>query len=324
MTQSLSDYRVPGPQATQSLPFGPGVKPALCQLQQLGSQRAQAANLVGFPGTWPFPGPPPLMASWDTMQPGSTSLPEPSRPLPLPPMGPPGPATLSSQSLASPASFPLTYPPGGPGAPCSSALPSTGILTPHPGSQDSWKVSAAPMGNLQRKKLPATFIPPAPITSPLRSLGPEPQWPLLSQPPVSRASHAPPGAPGERSLQQLQQLPPKKMEQRELPPEHQSLKDSFEALLQRCSLSATDLKTKRKLDEAAHRLECLYEKLCEGTLSPHVLAGLHEIARCINAGSFEQGLTVHAQVVGCSNFSEVSSFMPVLKAVLTIAHKLQD
>lgn len=108
-----------------------------------------------------------------------------------------------------------------------------------------------------------------------------------------------------------------------MPPEHQCLKDSFEALLQRCSLSATDLKTKRKLEEAAQRLECLYEKLCEGTLSPHVLAGLHEVARCVDAGHFEQGLAVHAQVAGCSSFSEVSSFMPVLKAVLTIAHKLQ-
>lgn len=122
--------------------------------------------------------------------------------------------------------------------------------------------------------------------------------------------------------QQLQQRPPEKVERKELPPEHRSLKISFDKLLRRCSLSAADLKTKRKLDEAAQRLECLYEKLCQGTLSPHVLAGLREVARCVDAGSFEQGLAVHAQVVGCSSFSEVSSFMPVLKAVLTIAHKL--
>lgn len=58
-------------------------------------------------------------------------------------------------------------------------------------------------------------------------------------------------------------------------------------------------------------------------LSPQVLAGLHEVARCVDAGNFERGLEVHAQVAGCSSFSEVSSFMPVLKAVLTIAHRLQ-
>ncbi|XP_058553475.1 protein transport protein Sec31B isoform X10 [Neofelis nebulosa] len=191
-----------------------------------------------------------------------------------------------------------------------------------PGPQDSLKNAPVPRTNLQRKKLPETFMPPAPITTPVMSLTSEPRGVLSSQPSVPGVGHAPPGAPGELSLQQLQQRPPEKVERKELPPEHRSLKISFDKLLRRCSLSAADLKTKRKLDEAAQRLECLYEKLCQGTLSPHVLAGLREVARCVDAGSFEQGLAVHAQVAGCSSFSEVSSFMPVLKAVLTIAHKL--
>ncbi|EHB18502.1 Protein transport protein Sec31B [Heterocephalus glaber] len=93
-----------------------------------------------------------------------------------------------------------------------------------------------------------------------------------------------PAPRGNFRRKKLQQLPPKKVERKELPPEHQSLKTSFEGLLQHCSLSATDFKTRRKLDEAAQCLEGLHEKLCEGT---------------------------------------VSSFMPVLKAVLSIAHKLQ-
>ncbi|XP_042764333.1 protein transport protein Sec31B isoform X14 [Panthera leo] len=191
-----------------------------------------------------------------------------------------------------------------------------------PGPQDSLKNAPVPRTNLQRKKLPETFMPPAPITTPVMSLTSEPRGVLSSQPSVPGVGHAPPGAPGELSLQQLQQRPPEKVERKELPPEHRSLKISFDKLLRRCSLSAADLKTKRKLDEAAQRLECLYEKLCQGTLSPHVLAGLREVARCVDAGSFEQGLAVHAQVVGYSSFSEVSSFMPVLKAVLIIAHKL--
>ncbi|XP_012517161.1 PREDICTED: protein transport protein Sec31B isoform X3 [Propithecus coquereli] len=319
--QNISDYRVPGPQAAQPLPLGPGVRPALSQPQLLGGQRAQAPNPVGFLGTWPLPGPSPPMASLDIVQPGSTSLPETSRLLPLLPVRLLDPSPMSSQPPVPPASFPAAYTPGG--APCSSTIPATGILTSHPAPEDSWKDAPAPRRNLQRKKLPETFMPPAPITAPVMSLSPEPRRILPSQPPVSSMSHAPPGAPGELSLQQLQQLPPQKMERKELPPEHQSLKTSFEALLQRCCLSATDLKTKRKLDEAAQRLEYLYEKICEGTLSPHVLAGLHEVARCVDTGSFEQGLAVHAQVASCSSFSEVSSFMPILKAVLTIAHKLQ-
>ncbi|XP_045294544.1 protein transport protein Sec31B isoform X11 [Leopardus geoffroyi] len=209
---------------------------------------------------------------------------------------------------------------GSPGPQAAQPLPlGPGV---RPGPQDSLKNAPVPRTNLQRKKLPETFMPPAPITTPVMSLTSEPRGVLSSQPSVPGVGHAPPGAPGELSLQQLQQRPPEKVERKELPPEHRSLKISFDKLLRRCSLSAADLKTKRKLDEAAQRLECLYEKLCQGTLSPHVLAGLREVARCVDAGSFEQGLAVHAQVVGCSSFSEVSSFMPVLKAVLTIAHKL--
>nr|XP_019580461.1 PREDICTED: protein transport protein Sec31B isoform X5 [Rhinolophus sinicus] len=317
--QNIGDYRVPGPQVTQPFPLGPGVRPAFSQPQLLKGQRVQAPNPMGFPGTWPLPGSFPPMAPSDIMQSGSASLPETAGLLPLLPMRPPGLGPVSSQPPAPPISFPMAHPPGGPGVPCSGALPTTGILTPHPGTQGPLKTDPAPRANLQRRKLPETFMTPAPITAPVMSLTLESRGVLCSQPDVPGVGHAPPGAPGELSLQQR---PPEKMDRKELPPEHQSLKTSFEALLQRCSQSATDLKTKRKLDEAAHRLECLYEKVCEGTLSPHVLAGLHEVARCVDSGSFEQGLAVHAQVVSCSRFSEVSSFMPVLKALLTIAHKL--
>ncbi|XP_006157448.1 protein transport protein Sec31B isoform X3 [Tupaia chinensis] len=262
--QNLSDYRTSRPQAAQPLPLGPGVRPVFSQPQLVGGQRAQTPNPVGFPGTWPLPGAPPPVASTSVMQPGSASLPEPPRLLPLLPVRPPAPGPVSFQPPAPPASFPVEFPPGGPSTPCSSAFPATGILTVHPGPQDSWKDAPGPRGTLQRKKLPETFTPPAPITAPVMA--------PPSQLPASAVSHAPPGAPGECSLQQLQRLPPEKIGRKELPPEHQPLKDSFEALLRRCSLAATDLKTKRKLEEAAQRLECLYEKLCERTVRDAVVA----------------------------------------------------
>nr|XP_035920978.1 protein transport protein Sec31B isoform X3 [Halichoerus grypus] len=321
-TQNINDYRVPEPQAAQPLPLAPGVRPALFEPLLLKGQKAQVPNLMGFPGTWPLPGPPPPMVPPDVIQPGSTSLAETTRLFPPLPVRLPGVSPTSFRSLAPPVNFSATHPPGGPGAACSSALPTTGPSTAHPGPQDSLKNAPVPRADLQRKKLPETFMPPAPITAPVMSLTPEPRGFLSSQPSVLGVGRASPGAPGEFSLQQLQQRPPGKVERKELPPEHQSLKTSFEKLLRRCSLSATDIKTKRKLDKAAQRLECLYAKLCQGTLSPHVLAGLHEVARCVDAGNFEQALAVHAQVVGYSSFSEVSSFMLVLKAVLTIAHKL--
>ncbi|XP_007530356.1 protein transport protein Sec31B [Erinaceus europaeus] len=317
--QNISDCRAPGPQVAQSLSMSPGVRPALSQPQQLDRQKAQTLYPVGFPGTWPLPVPPPPMAPQDILQLGATALPETPQLLPVRPSSL---TPLSSQPPAPPVSFPIMHPPGGPGGPCFSALPNTGILTPHTGLQDSLKNAPVPKGNRQEKKLPETFLPPTTITAPVMNLTSEPRGILSSQPPVPSVGHAPPGAPGEHSLQPLQQQPPEKTERKELPPEHQSLKTSFEALVQRCALCATDLKTKRKLEEAAQRLGHLYEKLCEGTLSPQVLAGLHELARCVDTGNFEQGLTVHTQVVGCSRFSEVSSFMPVLKVVLTIAHKL--
>lgn len=106
---------------------------AFSQPQLLKGQRVQAPNPMGFSGTWPLPSPFPPMAPSDIMQPGSASLPETAGLLPLLPMSPPGLGPVSSQPPAPPISFPMAHPPGGPGVPCSGALPTTGILTPHPG-----------------------------------------------------------------------------------------------------------------------------------------------------------------------------------------------
>lgn len=57
-------------------------------------------------------------------------------------------------------------------------------------------------------------------------------------------------------------------------------------------------------------------------LSPHAVAGLHGVARCVGAGSSTQGLEVHA-CGSCSSVSGASSFTPVLTAVLTTARQLQ-
>ncbi|KAG8523504.1 Protein transport protein Sec31B, partial [Galemys pyrenaicus] len=314
--QNMSDCRVSRLQAAQPLSLGPGVRPALSQPQQPRGQKAH--NPVGISGLWPVSGSLTLMTPPVTMQPVFASL---SKMPEMLPVRLPGLSLMSPQPLAAPASFSVAHPPGGPGALSSSALLTACISTPLPG-QISGFLEKCYSSQERTSEERETFVPPATITAPVMSLTPEPRGALSSQPCVPGGGHAPPGTPGGLGLQQHQQRPPEKVEKKELPPEHQCLKTSFEALLQHCSLYAADLKTKRKLDEAAQRLQCLYEKLCEGTLSPPVLAGLHEVARCVTAGNFEQGLVVHAQMVGCSSFSEVSSFMPVLKAVLAIALKL--
>ncbi|XP_027707584.1 protein transport protein Sec31B isoform X4 [Vombatus ursinus] len=296
-SQTTRDSRAAGAQLVLPPPSGPRVGPALPQPQLLGAQQTQAPGPVGFPGSQPFPGPPPPMASQTVSFPGSTFLagaPGLSTSLPA---WTPGPGL---PPLVPPISFPVTCcPPGGPGAPVSRTMPATGIPDPHPGPRGPCRDTSASKGGLQRTKLPEMFTPPAPITAPIGNLPPNPREACSPGPPISGMGQAPPGAPGELTLQQLQQLPPEQVKKKEMPLEHQPLKTSFEALLQRCALSASD------------------------PLSPNVLAGLHEVSRCVDSGSYEQALAVHTQVVGSSSFSEVSGFMPALKTILTIAHKLQ-
>lgn len=110
---------------------------ALPQPQLLRGQRAPAPNPVGFPGTWPLPGPPPPTAPSGITQPGSACLPEAARQLLFLPVRPPGLGPMSPQAPAPPVSFPAAHLPWGPGAPCSSTIQTAGIFTPQPGQSSS-------------------------------------------------------------------------------------------------------------------------------------------------------------------------------------------
>ncbi|NXI55964.1 SC31A protein, partial [Chloroceryle aenea] len=131
-----------------------------------------------------------------------------------------------------------------------------------------------------------------------------------------------PGAPIGNAIQHVQALPTEKITKKPIPEEHLILKTTFEALIQRCLLSASDPQTKRKLDDANKRLELLYDKLREQTLSPTIISGLHNIVKSIETRNYQEGLNIHTHIVSTSNFSETSAFMPVLKVVLTQANKL--
>ncbi|XP_074010695.1 protein transport protein Sec31A isoform X4 [Numenius arquata] len=180
---------------------------------------------------------------------------------------------------------------------------------------------AAPMSapNFQPPHLPAGQpvlqggYPPAPQT-----LGPCIMPPAVSKPSTEGA----PGAPIGNAIQHVQALPTEKITKKPIPEEHLILKTTFEALIQRCLLSASDPQTKRKLDDANKRLEFLYDKLREQTLSPTIVSGLHNIVKSIETRNYQEGLNIHTHIVSTSNFSETSAFMPVLKVVLTQANKL--
>ncbi|XP_013371626.1 PREDICTED: protein transport protein Sec31A isoform X10 [Chinchilla lanigera] len=228
-------------------------------------------------------------------------------------------------------------------------------------SQNGWNDPPALNRVPKKKKMPENFMPPVPITSPIMNplgdpqsqmLQPQPPVPgplsnqasypqphlLGSQPlhglqqPLSQAGvptafpkpniEGAPGAPIGNTMQHVQSLPTEKITKKPIPDEHLILKTTFEDLIQRCLSSATDPQTKRKLDDASKRLEFLYDKLREQTLSPTIISGLHNIARSIETRNYSEGLTIHTHIVSTSNFSETSAFMPVLKVVLTQANKL--
>ncbi|XP_045392898.1 protein transport protein Sec31A isoform X6 [Lemur catta] len=227
--------------------------------------------------------------------------------------------------------------------------------------QNGWNDPPALNRVPKKKKMPENFKPPVPITSPIMNPLGDPQSQMLQQQPSAPAplsSQAPfpqphlpggqpfhgvqqplgqpglppsfskpsiegaPGAPIGNTMQHVQSLPTEKITKKPIPDEHLILKTTFEDLIQRCLSSATDPQTKRKLDDASKRLEFLYDKLREQTLSPAITSGLHGIARSIETRNYSEGLTVHTHIVSTSNFSETSAFMPVLKVVLTQANKL--
>ncbi|NXS58414.1 SC31A protein, partial [Brachypteracias leptosomus] len=152
---------------------------------------------------------------------------------------------------------------------------------------------------------------------------PQPLGPCVMPPTVSKPStEGAPGAPIGNAIQHVQALPTEKITKKPIPEEHLILKTTFEALIQRCLLSASDPQTKRKLDDANKRLEFLYDKLREQTLSPTIISGLHNIVKSIETRNYQEGLNIHTHIVSTSNFSETSAFMPILKVVLTQANKL--
>uniref|UniRef100_A0A8B9RG25 Protein transport protein Sec31A n=1 Tax=Astyanax mexicanus TaxID=7994 RepID=A0A8B9RG25_ASTMX len=286
-----------------------------------------------------FPGPPPLMAvSFQHGGPGS-----PTAYLPPPPTG-------ASGTQAEPALIPASQRTGL----HHSALLLTALYQPQNGWNDPPALSRGP----KKKKVPEHYTPPAPITAPiLAPLGdpqqaapaqppqqqqqpqlpgqpagaPPPFTPIQQQPMVptvrnpampSMTIEGAPGAPTGGVIQPMQSLPSEKIMKKPIPDEHLILKTTFEGLIQKCLAAATDPQTKRKLDDANKRLESLYDKLRDQTLSPAIVGGLHNIAQSIESRSYTDGLNMHTHIVSNSNFSETSAFMPVLKVVLTQANKL--
>uniref|UniRef100_A0A672I4N1 Protein transport protein Sec31A n=1 Tax=Salarias fasciatus TaxID=181472 RepID=A0A672I4N1_SALFA len=257
---------------------------------------------------------------------------------PAPPLYPGQPPALSQCPTSPPPSHPPFFYPS-----CSSSSSSSSFPN---GWNDPPALTRAP----KKKQVPQNYAPPAPITAPIMTpLGGDPQQQVappgvqgppgaqvpysglqqqpLSPPPLNpaapkSATEGPPGAPTGDVIQPPRNVPAEKMAKKPIPDEHLVLKTTFEGLIHKCLAVASDPQTKRKLDDANKRLEALYDKLREQTLSPAIVGGLHNMARSVEARRYTDGLSIHTHIVSSSNFSETSAFMPVLKVVLTQANKL--
>ncbi|NXW74533.1 SC31A protein, partial [Hirundo rustica] len=347
-------------QATQQYSSGTG-GPALYQPQQPIAAPASASYPSPAPNTAPsyLPSAPapsmPAPLYPGQPQPSPASL-NPVSSFPVPPSG-----TSFQHGRPGPPATSVAYalPTGPTGTlPAASDLPASQRTGPQNGWNDPPTLNRA----AKKKKVPDNFLPPVPITSPIMNplADPQLQQPQAPAPPSSAPGFQPPhlpagqmvlqggfqpasqplgpsimpptvskpsteGAPGApigNAVQHVQALPTEKITKKPIPEEHLILKTTFEALIQRCLLSASDPQTKRKLDDANKRLEFLYDKLREQTLSPTIISGLHNIVKSIETRNYQEGLNIHTHIVSTSNFSETSAFMPVLKVVLTQANKL--
>ncbi|XP_032395035.1 protein transport protein Sec31A isoform X6 [Etheostoma spectabile] len=291
----------------------------------------------------------PPQHTFTPIQPAMVPQPTAAAPMPMP--------TPAASAPAQPQYYQPVEPPG----PMYGMQPSCTAAPPPPSStpgymysqqyqrpQNGWNDPPALNRPSKKKPAPMNYAPPAPIMAPL---GADPQAQQgLSGPPQAMGQHGAqvpysgmqqqlspppmnpampktsmegaPGAPTGDVIQPLQSITAEKILKKPIPDEHLVLKTTFEGLIQKCLAVATDPQTKRKLDDANKRLEALYDKLREQTLSPAIVGGLHNMARSVEARSYTEGLSIHTHIVSNSNFSETSAFMPVLKVVLTQANKL--
>lgn len=178
-----------------------------------------------------------------------------------------------------------------------------------------------------------TFDMAAPITTPLLGApapampeGPPPAFQGgYGQPPASHfASQLPPSGAQVPQQQATAPVsppapPPPPKEKGPIPKENQVLQDIFENLRQNCVQASTNPQVKRKLDDVARKLENLYDRLRENAVALGTTQGLHQIVQAIQQGDYPTALGIHSHLVSTSNFSETSSFLPGLKALLQVA-----
>ena len=78
---------------------------------------------------------------------------------------------------------------------------------------------------------------------------------------------------------------------------------------------------RRKLDDVAHKLNILYDKLRAQVLSPATLQGLHTILQHIWQYDYQACMQVISGLIAGGSFAEMSDFMPGVKVLLQVAQQ---
>ncbi|XP_062521196.1 protein transport protein Sec31A-like [Corticium candelabrum] len=178
---------------------------------------------------------------------------------------------------------------------------------------------------------PTAYVAPAPITAPIAGM-PAPthepmqaagQWHLPHQPPqnLQRTNQEHLSSPPAR-VKKEPTPPPSKLKE-PIPAEHMALVETFDGLLDRCRRVAQNPAMKRKADEVKKRLDFLYDKLRDKTLTPTTLGSIHQMCQVIQAGDYQSALGIHQGLVASSSFNETSGFLPGLKTLLQMSLQLR-
>lgn len=144
---------------------------------------------------------------------------------------------------------------------------------------------------------------------------PEPKTFSTAPQPTFSNSHTTP--------QPLAPEPVKEVVKSPIPAEHKVLQDIFDTLVHNCQAKANNAQMKKKLDDVTKKLEALYDRLRENSLSPAVTQGLHQIVQSVQQFDYNTGIGIYTQMVSQGNFSEISSFMPGLKMLIQSAAHMQ-
>jgi len=111
---------------------------------------------------------------------------------------------------------------------------------------------------------------------------------------------------------------------KEIPSEHRILHEVFQGLQTRCLAGSLHPQTRRKLEDVGKKLEILYDKLRDNSLTPTTLGCLHQLITYLGESSdYQNAMLFYNSMVSGPSFSEIAAFAPTIKILIQQAIQLQ-